>query len=210
MPNDPADPLHRLFLELADLPADEWRYFAGFVHERRFAPGEHLIREGHDAATMHYIVRGLVRLYHTGDGVEYVRGFDFEGRFAAVYECVLTGDPAPFSIQALEPTHTLTFPGNLLAQLYDRHAAWDRIGRRILEQQWLRGRDKETRFRLYKAEDHYRLLIARDSPLLARVPLNQLASYLGITPETLSRIRAKLRSESLDSDQGGTVNVDAT
>ena len=80
-----------------------------------------------------------------------------------------------------------------MAQLYDRHPCWDRVGRKLLEEQWRRRQDKEMRFRSYTAEEHYRLLIQRRSPLIERVPLRHLASYMRITPETLSRIRARLR-----------------
>jgi CRP-like cAMP-binding protein len=193
MRDDPAAPLQRVFRELADLPEREWQHFRQFVSERQFDVGEHLVREQQSGTLMHFILAGLVRIYHVGDGIELVRGFDFEGRFTGVYESVLTDAPSLFSIQALEPTRTLAFPAGILTTLYDRHSAWDRIGRKILEQQWLRSLDKEMRFRLYSAEDHYRLLIERSSPLLARVPLRQLASYLRITPETLSRIRTRLR-----------------
>jgi len=198
--DDPAEPLHRVFRELADLPEPEWRHFREFVSERHFEVGEHLVREQQPGTTLHFILAGLVRIYHVGEEAELVRGFDFEGRFAGVYESVLTGAPSLFSIQALEPTHTLAFPGELLMTLFDRHPAWDRIGRKILEQQWLRNRDKEMRFRLNSAEEHYRLLIERNSPLLARVPLRHLASYLRITPETLSRIRTRMRMANGHTD----------
>jgi CRP-like cAMP-binding protein len=186
--------LREVFSVLALLPDTEWKFFWSHVREARFDTGAHLIREGDRAENMHYIVTGLVRDYHNDDGAELVHGFDYEGRFCATYESFLTDDPAPFSIQALEPTHTLWFPGRLLAQLYDRHPSWDRIGRRLLENQFIRHQDKEKRFRRLKPEAHYKLLLARHSPLVTRVPLNQLASYLRITPETLSRIRARLRA----------------
>jgi CRP-like cAMP-binding protein len=192
MHTDPADPLHRQFCELSDLPDSEWLHFRHFVHERRFERGEYLIREGGDGGTLHYIVAGLVRFYYNGDGVEKVRGFDYEGRFSGCYESVLTGAPAPYSIQALEPVRTLSFQGDVFTTLFDRHPAWDRIGRRILETHLVRRGDKETRFRTLSPEAHYVLLIQRDPPFLSRVPLHQIASYLGITPETLSRIRARI------------------
>ena len=147
------------------------------------------------------IICSQVRLYHNHDGRELLRGFDFENRFVTAYESVLTGEPAGFSVQALEPTTTLAFSGDALRALYDRHPCWDRVGRRVLEAQWIRQADKERRFRVHTPEEHYRVLLARRSPLIDRVPLNQLASFLQITPETLSRIRARIRDENAAETQ---------
>ena len=181
--------------EYAEIPEVEWRYFWSQVRSRNFAPRQHIVREGHPSPCVHFIVSGLVRLYYNRDGRELVRGFDYEGRWATAYESVLTGEPASFSIEALEFTHTVSFTSDTLRAAYNRHPCWDRFGRRILEAQWIRQSDKARRFRVYSAEEHYRLLIARRSPLIDRVPLNQLASFLQITPETLSRIRARIRAE---------------
>ena len=185
-----------MFSALAEVPDGEWQYFRSHVRERQFRPRDHLVREGQTHSHLFYVLSGLVRNYHNDEGRELVRGFDFEGRFAGMYESALNAMPSTMNIQALERTHTLAFPGVLMASLYDRHPCWDRIGRKLLEEQWTRRQDKEMRFRLYTAEEHYRLLIDRRSPLIDRVPLRHLASYMRITPETLSRIRARLRAEA--------------
>jgi CRP-like cAMP-binding protein len=202
MTSDHESRFRAVFDELADIPDSEWRHFWSHVQERRYAAREHLIREAESARTMHFILSGLVRLYHNQDGRELVRGFDYENRFVAEYESVLTGEPAAYSVQAIEPTHTLAFPGEVFRRLYDRHPCWDRVGRRILEAQTIRRADKERRFRVYTPEAHYRLLVERGSPLIDRVPLNQLASFLQITPETLSRIRARMRDQAQDAGAG--------
>src|ERR1700712_3926171 len=142
---DPAAALRAVFTELADIPDVEWRHFRAFTSQHRFAPREHLLHEGRHAPTIHFILSGLVRLYYNEDGRELVRGFDYEGRFVAAYDSVLTGEPATFSVQALEPTHTIAFNGAILSALYERHPCWDRFGRRILEAQWLRQTDKSRR-----------------------------------------------------------------
>jgi CRP-like cAMP-binding protein len=182
--------------ELADIPDAEWQYLWSQVRVKRFAAREHLVREGHPSPWVYFIVTGLVRLYYNRDGRELVRGFDYENRWVTSYESVLTGEPSTFSIETLEPTRVLGFTGDTLRGLYNRHPCWDRFGRRVLEAQWIRQSDKARRFRVYSPEEHYRLLLARQSPLIDRVPLNQLASFLQITPETLSRIRARIRGES--------------
>lgn len=177
---------------LSPLPDAEWAFFSSHVRDRSFAIGDFLFRERAPAIDAHFIVHGLVRIYQSGDGTEFVRGFDFENRFVAMYGALLTGDPSHLNVQALEQVRTLSFPASLLHQLYDRHACWERFGRRMLEQKLLQWQDKESRFRTLTPEAHYRLLVTRQSPLLGRVPLHQLAAYLQITPETLSRIRARV------------------
>jgi hypothetical protein len=90
----------------------------------------------------------------------------------------------------------LSFTGRVLQSMYARDACWERFGRLVLEMDWIRRADKNRRFRIYTPDEHYRLLIERRSPLIDRVPLHQLASFLQITPETLSRIRARMREEA--------------
>lgn len=204
------EPLRSAFCELAPLPDSEWQHFRQFVHERRFHPGEYLSREGGPGGTLYYIVSGLVRYYYNGDGVERVRGFDWEDRFSGSYESVLTGGPAPYSIQALEPVRALSFSGDIFASLYDRHPVWDRIGRRILESHWVRRGDKEMRFRTLSPEEHYLLLLERDPPFMSRVPLHQIASYLRITPETLSRIRSRNGSAGKKGDPTESLRIRAS
>jgi CRP-like cAMP-binding protein len=196
MHNGFEDHLRAVMTELSAIPDPEWTFFWQHVRQRRFSRGAHVYREGEPAGDVHFLLAGLVRLYHGGDGEELVRGFDYEGRFIAMYESVITGCPARLNVQALEPVHSLVFTGSLLLQLYDRHRCWERFGRRVLELHWVRRQDKEMRFRLHGPEEHYRLLLARGSPLIGRVPLRQLASYLQITPETLSRIRSRVARDA--------------
>lgn len=187
------DVLRGVLRAMAEIPDAEWEFAARHFREIRFAPRAHLFREGEVPAFVYYIVSGLVRIYQNDDGRELVHGFDYEGRFVAPYESLIAGRPSGIYVQAIEPTRTLAIPGRVLTSLYDRHPSWDRVGRKILEEMSVRRQDKEMRFRRYSPEEHYRLLIARRSPLIDRVPLRQLASYLGITPETLSRIRRRQR-----------------
>lgn len=186
----PADRLRAAVERFAPVPQDEWEWFATHLRPHHFRRGEHLLREGSVARRMYFILRGSTRTYYLTDGREMTRNFTFEGRFAG--SSVLAGRAAHVSIQALEPTDVLGFPGDLLSVMYDRHRCWERIGRCIAEMYWLEKEEKELRFRSHTPEEHYRLLVARGSLMTRRVPLRHLASYLGVAPETLSRIRARI------------------
>ena len=189
--------LRAAFDSISRIPDGEWAAFWPQVRSHRFAAREHLVREGRPATRVYFVVSGLVRLYHNHDGRELVSGFDYENRFTTAYESVVTGEPATYSIETLEPTHALSFTGSVLQSMYARDACWERFGRLVLEMDWIRRADKNRRFRIYTPEEHYRVLIARQSPLIDRVPLHQLASFLQIAPETLSRIRARMREQAM-------------
>lgn len=191
--NEAALPLREVLEGLVRIPAAEWEYLRGHVRERKFARGGFVVREGERSVWMDFMVRGVTRAYYLHQGAEITRNFSFAPRFVVDYESVISKRPSLVSIGAIEPALTLAFPAALLPELYERHPCWDRLGRKVAEQVWLEKEEKERRFRRYTPEQHYALLVSRGSPLATRVPLRHLASYLGVAPETLSRIRARLR-----------------
>jgi CRP-like cAMP-binding protein len=153
--------------------------------------GDLLIREGEPANWLGFLVGGLVRIYCHGDDREVNLGFELAGGFVGEYAAYMQRGPAQHSQQALEPSRVLRFDRNLLDRLLADHASWREASGRVAEAELVRKLAKEVEQRTQSPEERYAALVANRSPLLQRVPLYHLASYFGIAPETLSRIRAR-------------------
>jgi CRP-like cAMP-binding protein len=175
----------------AELPEAEWHYFRARLERLRLPREGHLIREGERETRIGYVARGVFRIYCTREAREINLGFDCEDRFVSAYESFVTRAPSTVAIQALEDAELLTFDRETLRAAYARHACWERIGRLMAEEQTLRKTRKERELRCLSPEERYLRLHERGLPWLARVPQYHVASFLGITPETLSRIRAR-------------------
>ncbi len=174
------------------IPEPEWQHLIERVGVTILPCGSMLFREGDVVRCLYFIARGLLRLFWTNsNGREINSGFDYEDRFMTDVASFFTGVPARFAIQALEDCELLYFDHATYEHLLTRHVCWERLWRRQLETQFVRKVDKELRIRTLTAQQRYRLLVNQASPLLERVPQYHLASYLGIAPETLSRIRAR-------------------
>lgn len=174
----------------AQIPPAEVEFFTQRLQPGWWPRGTMLVRAGDHCDRVHFIVAGLVRLFWPVGDREVNVGFDAEGRFVTAYDAFLSGTPSDVTIAAIEDTSTLWFDAATLRLLYARHACWERVGRRVAETLCMQRMAKERSIRTQSARERYASLV-RDKPVLAtRVPLYHLASYLGVAPETLSRIRA--------------------
>ena len=126
-----------------------------------------------------------------GSEREVTLGFDCEGRFVGAYDAYVRREPASVALEALEPCVVLRFERALLEELDARHECWRELSRRVAEEQLVRRMEKELRQRTRTSAERYAELVRSDSFLVRRVPQYHLASFLGVAPETLSRIRAR-------------------
>jgi CRP-like cAMP-binding protein len=185
--------LRQRIAAVVDLPDSEWEHAARRCELRRFERGALLARA--DAVMTHsfHVVAGLVRLYYTSaDGREHNKGFAAEGRLVGSAASKILGQSAGFDIQALEPTTVLAMPFAVADELLDRHPAWERLRRLALERLYLEKEQREREFLLCDATERYQLFLQREPGLASRLPLLHVASYIGVTPVALSRIRRRL------------------
>ena len=151
-----------------------------------------LAEEGKVARELYFILKGLVRLYYTKDGQE-ITGYIFkEHLFASSYDSFLRQAPGIQTLETLEDCDLLVIDYERLQQLYDELPRMHIVARKIAEQRFINAQLILSSFILDSPEERYRKFEQQHGDLLLRVPHHLIASYLGITPVSLSRIRKRL------------------
>lgn len=170
---------------------DEWSVFREAFRERHIDRNEVYLHAGDVAGSVGFVATGLFRMVYTVDGDERTKDFQHEGQFTGSLASLLIGAPARFSVVAMEPSVLLEIRRERLFELSDRFPVWDRMRRNYAEQLFLYKEAREASLLLDSPEDRYLQFVRERPDLLQRVPLRHIASYLGITPEALSRIRRR-------------------
>jgi CRP-like cAMP-binding protein len=184
--------------QFGELTAEAASDLKGLLRERKFSRGEWLLRGGEISLWCHFIVRGLVReLYVASNGAEHTRSFLAEERITGSLVDLISGQPAITWIQALEPTETLSFSYREFERICQRHPSLQQASKRILERLLVTKVRREYEFLSLPASLRYANWMKENSHLDRRIRRQDLASYLGITPEHLSRLhRSHGRSTS--------------
>ncbi|MBS1752363.1 MAG: Crp/Fnr family transcriptional regulator [Bacteroidetes bacterium] len=152
-----------------------------------------LLQEGKTARELYFIVKGLIRLFYTKEGEE-ITGYIFkEGLFASSYESFLRQTPGIQTLETLEECDLLTISYSRLQQLYEEIPKMHIIARKVAEQRFISAQIMLSSFILDSPEERYKKFEQEQGDLLLRVPHHIIASFLGITPVSLSRIRKRLK-----------------
>ncbi|SDF09039.1 cAMP-binding domain of CRP or a regulatory subunit of cAMP-dependent protein kinases [Chitinophaga filiformis] len=151
-----------------------------------------LTKEGQIASSIYFIIKGILRIFYTKEDVE-ITGFIFsEGLFASCYESFLLQTKSNQTLEALEDCVLLTIDYHTLQTLYKEVPALHIVGRVVAEQRFINGQRILSSHLLDSHEERYRQFADQYPDLLQRVPQHIIASYLGITPVSLSRIRKRI------------------
>ena len=171
----------------------QWRTFAAIFEVKWLDAGEHLHYPGEEEHKLMFVSSGLLRFYYpTEDGKESNKAFLTEGTFGGALAAAGLGLPLVYGVEALEETSLLAADLSGLSALYDEHPVFDRFGRKLAEHLLMR---KELRMRALlqqNAKERYLELRQAQPDLVRRVPQYHLASYLGVTEASLSRLKREL------------------
>jgi len=151
-----------------------------------------LTEEGKIARELYFIMKGLVRLYYTKNGEE-ITGFIFrEHLFASSYDSFLRQVPSQQTLETLEDCDLLVISHRQMQRLYDELPKMHILTRKVAEQRFINAQMILSSFILDSPEERYMNFEKQHGDLLLRVPHHMIASYLGMTPVSMSRIRKRL------------------
>ena len=163
-----------------------------FLSEKTIEQGDFLLRQGKISRNIAFIEKGLLRLYYLKDGKEVTNCFCRENSITTSYKSLITQQESDFAIQAIEKSKLIVLSYNSLQKLFNKNLFWQQVGRLAAENEFIISETHNRFLTDLSATDRYLHILNKDQELLQRVPLNHLATYLQITPETLSRIRNKI------------------
>ncbi len=171
----------------------EWEAFQGILKPKKLKRHELFLEQEQVCRHMAYIVKGYVRFYFLVGGEEVTKEFSFEGSFCGSYASFISGNPSRFNVKAMEDLSLLIFTRPHLMEVVDRYPALAKFVLFSVENLFVRKENREASFLLDSPEEKYEKLLSEQKEMLQRVPLKYIASYLGLSAETLSRIRARHR-----------------
>lgn len=153
---------------------------------------EFLLREGRVCRHLYFLEAGALRGFYNLDGKEITHWFGFEKDFVTSFHSFITGEPAVENIQLLEGSILWAISKESLTSLLDKHHEVERLVRIAYEKYYIRLEERFVNAQFKTASERYEDLLLHTPHILERVPLGFIASYLGISQETLSRIRSRL------------------
>ena len=168
---------------------DELDVLESILVPMKFQKGEIILKEGDICDCIYWVTKGLVRQFYYKNGKELTEYMTTENNIVMSIESLFKEEPTRQQIQALEPTILFALPKNTLEREAVRNVNIQMLYRKILEESLIISQIHADMLRFESAQERYAKLVKRSPQLVLRAPLVYIASYLQMTPETLSRVR---------------------
>ena len=169
-----------------------WQQMETLIELKQYKRKELFHREGLRCTQVGFILNGCFRSVKEVNGEE--RTFDFatENEFITDYYSMLNKTPSDFNIIAVEDSFIALMKAEAVFELFDSHITWQKFGRHIAERTWCYYQQRLLSAYFDTPRQRYEKLLAEWPDVVLRVPQHIIANYLGVTKETLSRIRKKM------------------
>jgi CRP-like cAMP-binding protein len=180
--------------QIATISNSDWDFFTSKL-QPRVIPKKAIFLKLNDIENyISFIESGVVRLYIPKEDPEkeITFGFSFKDQFISAYDSFLTQTPSAYQLQALTETSLLSITYDDLQEVYNKTQIGNLIGRLTAERLFLLKSKREQNLLNLSAEERYMKLFKERPELLKVIPLKYISSYIGVTPQALSRIRKRL------------------
>lgn len=179
-----------LSAQYPQLPAKERQLIESILIRKEYKKGEILLKEGEISHHIIFIGSGMVRQFYYKNGKDITEHFSYEGCLMMCIESLLKQEPTHLMAEALENSIIFQLPYEQLQKLMLRYREINRFYQKILEYALIVSQEKADSWRFETARERYHRLWKNHPEVIKRAPLSHIASYLLMTPETLSRVRS--------------------
>ena len=192
MPNIPIttrDVARELARRYSTMTHDELDLLESILVPMKFAKNELILKEGDICTNIYWVVKGLVRQFYYKNEKELTEYMATENNIVMCIESLFLEQPTRLQIKAIEPTVMIAMPKADLEAVAMKSVNIQILYRKILEESLILSQHHADMLRFESAQDRYQKLVRDQPQLVLRAPLVYIASYLQMTPETLSRVR---------------------
>ncbi|WP_339935998.1 Crp/Fnr family transcriptional regulator [Undibacterium luofuense] len=173
-----------------------WDALENAAQLRRFSKAQEIFGSGEWQPYIYVIRRGIVKLSYLDDtGEEWVKSFIGEGGFFACPSVIISGGKTDYFAVALEDVELEQLHYPALQNLAEKNSDWSRAVRVLLESHILRKEQRERELLTMTPDLRYHSFLQSHRTIVKRIQIRDIAKYLGITPEALSRIRTRMRNK---------------
>ncbi len=181
--------------QLVPLNSGEWEAAYPFIESLELKRNDFFVEEGDIAQYIAFTRKGYLRVFYNHDGEEITRDISPLNTFVTALPSFISQTPSFEIIQAVTDCDLLIIHRDNLELLYNEYINWQKVGRRVMEEMFV-----DTQYRIYAfitqtAETRYKEMMKRYPDIFLHVPLQYIASFLGITSQSLSRLRKSIRFE---------------
>lgn len=177
--------------KISPVSDEDFNLLISVLQEEKFDKGEVILREGQVCRRFYFIIKGCMRSVGLDDGKETNLSFFFEDEFACNFTSYRDEQPSESFLVAMEDCEVFSADKMEANPVFDSSKSFHTFLFRFFQEQFFEEEDHSNTFKLLSPEERYKYLLENDPHYLQRIPLTQLASYMGMSRETLSRIRKK-------------------
>jgi CRP-like cAMP-binding protein len=170
----------------------QWDFVLSHYKSKTTKRNEILLEKGKVSQYLYFVVKGCLRIFLIDDnGQEATRFLIFEGSFGTAFPSFVLREPSAAAIQSIEPSELLMISHNDYQKLMDAVPGWERMNRLGLQQDYIDAIIRIESLITMDAKERYDILMKRNPKMIQRLPSKIVADYLGLSQETLSRLKSK-------------------